>query len=511
MSHRDDALRAHLQVYWVSDGVGADPARWMQRAESAFAAGVGCLQLRDKFASDSTLIERARAVRPLCERYGVRLVINDRLEVALAAGAHGVHLGQSDIDPVSARSRLPAGMFIGWSVETLEQAALAREMPVDYLAVSPLFDTPTKNDTAPAFGIKGLQAVRQLTHRPLVAIGGIDVDNVAAVIAAGADGVAVVRAIEDASDPAGAAAALREAFVAAGRVARPPRVLTIAGSDSGGGAGIQADLKTFAALGCFGTSAITAVTAQNTLGVQAIFALPPELLGQQIDSVLDDIGADAIKIGMLHDPSIVEVVARALDRHPNIPVVLDPVMVATSGDRLIREDTIDLIVERLFPRACLVTPNLDELALLAGYGITDEHSATQAAHDLLAKGARAVLIKGGHLPGNMLIDRLIDSHGERLRISAERIPTANLHGTGCSLSSAIAAHLALGGLLVDAVRDGIGYVRDGVRSARWLHFGAGHGPLDHAHAPVRLVRRVSSAPCESRRVPPTERLGHSAI
>ncbi|MEN9773291.1 MAG: Phosphomethylpyrimidine kinase (HMP-phosphate kinase) kinase [Pseudomonadota bacterium] len=493
MSRREDALRAQMQVYWVSDGVGADPARWIQRAESAFAAGVGCLQLRDKFASDAVLIERARAIRPLCERYGVRLVINDRLEVALAAGAHGVHLGQSDMDPVRARARLPAGMFIGWSIETLEQAARAREMPVDYLAVSPLFDTPTKTDTAPAFGLEGLRAVRHLTDRPLIAIGGIDVDNVAAVIAAGADGVAVVRAIEDVPDPAFAAAALRGAFAAAGRTARPARVLTIAGSDSGGGAGIQADLKTFAALGCYGMSAITAVTAQNTLGVQAIFALPPELLGQQIESVLDDLGADAIKIGMLHDPSIVDVVARALERHPDIPVVLDPVMVATSGDRLIREETIDSIVERLFPRACLVTPNLDELKLLAGREISDEHSATQAAHELIEKGARAVLIKGGHLPGNTLIDRLIDPQGEGLRIVAERIPTVNLHGTGCSLSSAIAAHLALGETLVDAAREGVRYVREGVRSARWLQFGAGHGPLDHAHAPVRLTRFVAPA------------------
>jgi hydroxymethylpyrimidine kinase/phosphomethylpyrimidine kinase/thiamine-phosphate diphosphorylase len=491
MSRPDDFLRARLQLYWVTEGRGVDPQVWLDRAEAALAAGVSCLQLRDKAASNQELAERARAIRALCHRYDVPFVINDRVDLALAVGADGLHLGQDDVDPVSARQALPASVFIGWSIEGIEQVERARTLPVDYVAVSPVFETPTKRDTAPALGLEGLAAARARTALPLVAIGGIDAGNAATVIAAGADGIAVVRAIEDAADPARAAAQLREAFAAEDRVARPARVLTIAGSDSGGGAGIQADLKTFAALGCFGTSAITAVTAQNTLGVQGIHALPSDFLARQIDSVLEDIGADAIKIGMLHDRTLVEVVAAALDRHPDIPVVLDPVMVATSGDALIQEDTVEAIIALLLPRASVVTPNLDELGMMAGRRLADETTAIEAGRILLASGARAVLIKGGHLPGERLSDILIDADGERLRVVAARIPTLNLHGTGCSLSSAIAAHLARGAALDEAVRAGTTYVREGLRSARWLRFGAGHGPLDHAHSPMRLACHVA--------------------
>jgi hydroxymethylpyrimidine kinase/phosphomethylpyrimidine kinase/thiamine-phosphate diphosphorylase len=493
MNRAADALRAHLQLYWVSDGCGSDPRAWMGRAEQALAAGVTCLQLRDKGASDQDLAERARAVLALCRRYAVPLVINDRVELARAVQADGVHLGQGDVDPVEARRQLPESVFIGWSIESLDQIDRARTLPVDYLAVSPVFETPTKRDTAPALGLAGLRAARRMTDQPLVAIGGIDAGNIASVIDAGADGVAVVRAIEGADEPAQAAGLLRGAFARAGRIPVPARVLTIAGSDSGGGAGIQADLKTFAALGCFGTSAITAVTAQNTLGVQGIHALPPEFLARQIASILDDIGADAIKIGMLHDRALVEVVAAALDRHPEIPVVLDPVMVATSGDALIREDTIEAIVTLLFPRATVVTPNLDELGLMVGRPLSDEASAVAAAQRLMGRGARAVLVKGGHLAGDWLTDILVDSTGERLRIGAQRIPSRNLHGTGCSLSSAIAARLAHGDCLDSAVRAATHYVREGLRSARWLRFGAGHGPLDHAHQPVRMVRYLAAA------------------
>jgi len=492
MKRPNDLLRARLQLYWVSEGRGPDPLTWMARAEAALAAGVSCLQLRDKAASNQELAERARAIRALCRRYDVPFVINDRVDLALAVEADGLHLGQDDVDPARAREALPASVFIGWSIERLAQIERARKLPLDYLAVSPVFDTPTKRDAAPAMGLEGVSALRALTDLPLVAIGGIDAGNAAAVLAAGADGIAVVRAIEGAEDPAAAAAQLRAVFAAAGRVPSPVRVLTIAGSDSGGGAGIQADLKTFAALGCFGTSAITAVTAQNTTGVQGIHPLPPEFLARQIESVLGDIGADAIKIGMLHDRALVEVVAAALDRYPDVPVVLDPVMVATSGDRLIQEDTVEAIIQLLLPRALVVTPNLDELGLMTGRRLVDEASAIDAGQALLQRGARAVLIKGGHLAGDLLTDILVDESGERLRLRAPRIPTVNLHGTGCSLSSAIAAHLARGAGLSEAVGAAASFVREGLRSARWLRFGGGHGPLDHAHAPMRLGRHLAA-------------------
>lgn len=269
---------------------------------------------------------------------------------------------------------------------------------------------------------------------------------------------------------------------------RYARVLSIAGSDSGGGAGIQADLKTFSALGCYGMTAITALTAQNTLGVSGIHGVPPEFLKAQIRAVVEDIGVDAVKLGMLHAPEVVEVVAWAIDHYKLDKVVLDPVMVATSGDRLIAAETVQVLVRELFPRAIVVTPNLDEAALLIGHAIDGVDALDDAASELLALGARAVLLKGGHLPGDDVVDLLAEADGERLRLSSERIASRNLHGTGCTLSSAIAAHLALGYALPEAVERARGYVVAAMAAGADVKVGAGHGPLNHGFAPVPTVR-----------------------
>ena len=270
------------------------------------------------------------------------------------------------------------------------------------------------------------------------------------------------------------------------------RVLSIAGSDSGGGAGIQADLKTFAALGCYGMTAITALTAQNTQGVRAIHGVPPQMLRDQIDAVIEDIGAHAVKIGMLHSPEIVNVVAEAIDRHALANVVLDPVMVATSGAVLIDSPAIAVLVQQLFPRAVLVTPNLDEAALLVGRALRNAQDMEAAADELLARGARAVLIKGGHLPGDTVIDLLVTASGARHWMKAPRIQSANTHGTGCSLSSAIAAGLASGEPLVAAVELARDYVRAAMLAGATVRTGAGSGPLNHGHAPLpaRVKRLV---------------------
>ena len=264
---------------------------------------------------------------------------------------------------------------------------------------------------------------------------------------------------------------------------RYARLLSIAGSDSGGGAGIQADLKTFAALGCYGMTAVTALTAQNTRGVAAIHAVPPEFLRAQIDAVAGDIGVDAVKLGMLHTPEIVRVVADAIDRHRFAHVVLDPVMVATSGDRLIGERTVAVLVRELFPRAAVVTPNLDEAALLIGRPIGSAGELEAAAHDLLALGARAVLLKGGHLPGDEVVDLLAMAQGPWRRFAAPRIASRNLHGTGCTLSSAIAARLALGDPLAQAVERARAFVRGAMAAGARVRTGGGHGPLNHGFAP----------------------------
>ena len=271
--------------------------------------------------------------------------------------------------------------------------------------------------------------------------------------------------------------------------AQYPRLLSIAGSDSGGGAGVQADLKTFAALGCFGTTAITALTAQNTTGVRAIHVVPQDMLAAQIDAVVEDIGVDAVKIGMLHSAPTIETVAAALDRHGLARVVLDPVMVATSGAALIDPTAIDALVRLLFPRALLVTPNLDEAALLVGYALHSEADMASAAQQMLAMGARAVLLKGGHLAGDTVADLLLRPGQAPLWLRAPRIATPNTHGTGCTLSSAIAARLALGDELPQALLAARDYVRGALAAGAGVRTGAGSGPLNHGFAPQAMSLR----------------------
>ena len=276
----------------------------------------------------------------------------------------------------------------------------------------------------------------------------------------------------------------------AARPARYARVLSIAGSDSGGGAGIQADLKTFSALGCYGMTAITAITAQNTQGVRAIHGISPDMLRAQIDAVAEDIGVDAVKIGMLHDPEVVRVVVQAIARHQMLQVVLDPVMVATSGDRLMADETVNVLVQELFPLVTVITPNLDEAALLLGRSIDGADALDEAASALLALGAPAVLLKGGHLPGDLVVDVLAMAGGGRLRLQSPRIATHNGHGTGCTLSAAIAAHLALGLPLPQAVEQARAYILGAIAAGADVHTGHGHGPLNHGYAPVaqRVLR-----------------------
>lgn len=276
-----------------------------------------------------------------------------------------------------------------------------------------------------------------------------------------------------------------------------PRVLTIAGSDSGGGAGIQADLKTMSALGCFGMSAITALTAQNTTGVRAIHAVPPQMLTDQIDAVVEDIGVDAVKIGMLHAPDIVAAVASAIDKHQLRRVVLDPVMVATSGAVLIDNPAIAALVEQLFPRVDIITPNLDEASLLVGRTLQSEQDMQQAAHQLQEMGAAAVLLKGGHLQGDTVSDLFLSREGQTQWLRAPRIHSHNTHGTGCTLSSAIASHLALGHSLTEAIAQAHRYIRQALQSGAAVRTGHGSGPLNHLSTPVPMHLRPLNTSNES--------------
>ena len=259
-----------------------------------------------------------------------------------------------------------------------------------------------------------------------------------------------------------------------------PSALTIAGSDSGGGAGIQADLKTFSALGVYGTSALTAITAQNTRGVFAVEAVSPAMVSAQIAAVLEDIPPQAIKIGMLASPEIVAAVAAAIDGYGG-PVVLDPVMVAKSGDALLAEEAETALVERLLPRADVLTPNLPEAARLLGRVQAGDANESEAqGRALLGLGARAVVMKGGHAEGPNCIDRLVKPAGVTA-MELPRLATRNTHGTGCSLSSAIAAELAKGAQVEAAVRRAQVWLHGAIRAADGLGIGSGHGPVHHFH------------------------------
>jgi len=253
--------------------------------------------------------------------------------------------------------------------------------------------------------------------------------------------------------------------------------LTIAGSDSGGAAGIQADLKTFHQFGVFGTSVICAVTAQNTRGVTAWEALPRSLVAAQIDAVATDLRPGAVKTGMLGSADLVGAVADGLERPSLKPYVLDPVMVATSGDRLLDVDAERLIARRLVPLATLVTPNLDEAQILVDAVLATPDDMERAARRLVTFGARAALVKGGHLRGDRLVDVLVTADGTVRRYEHSRIDTTSTHGTGCTLSAAVTAGLALGRGLEEAVSDALDFVHRAIAAAPGL--GAGHGPLNH--------------------------------
>ena len=453
------------------------------------------VQLREKECSTAEFIALARELKRALSPLGIPLIINDRVDVALAVDADGVHIGQSDMPYSVARRLLGPDKIIGLSVETMEEVIAANALDVDYIGISPVYATPTKTNTLAPFGLEGIEEVMRLSRHRCVAIGGMNRDTIGEVIARGVEGVAVVSAIVAADSPREASEELAAIITiirrnrisntriiqnSEFRIQNYPRVLTIAGSDSGGGAGIQADIKSISANGCFAASAITAITAQNTLGVNAVEGLSIEIIEGQIDAVLSDIGADSIKIGMLHSAEVVQCVARMLRKYNIKDVVLDTVMVSTSGHRLIEESAIEVLKAELMPMARVITPNIPEAEILLGEAISKQGDLPAAARRLAEQYGVSVLLKAGHLINDELIDIFYNHETEEVvELSARRIDTRNTHGTGCTLSSAFAAQLAKGLSLTEAARAAKHYINEAIIYGANQEIGHGHGPVAH--------------------------------
>lgn len=264
--------------------------------------------------------------------------------------------------------------------------------------------------------------------------------------------------------------------------------LTIAGFDPSGGAGIQADIKTMSALGCFATSVLTALPVQNTMGVRAIYPIPYQAVKEQIEIILEDIFPDALKIGMVHTSELVTTIVKTLSKYPKIPIVFDPVMVATSGHRLIEDETIQSIVSKLFPIADIITPNLDEAGILAKMNIETVEDMYLAGKKIKKLGAKNILLKGGHLKAAQLTSLFFSEDDEIHEFHFEKYLTTNTHGSGCSLSSAIASYLAQGKSILEAVTLGQNYVKEAIYHGKDVLVGEGNGPLNHFFNPQKIIK-----------------------
>ena len=467
-------------VYLITD----QHENLLERVRTALRGGVNVVQYRAKDKPYPACLTEGAALKQLCSASEALFIVNDDLKLAHELDADGVHLGQEDGNVAAARQLLGPDKFIGISTHNLAEALQAEADGADYLGFGAMYPTGSKAVTQMP-GIAGLAAIRDKVRLPIVAIGGISPANACRVIDAGANAVAVISSVLSAPRPDRAVAELRLLFNRTGPFPRGA-VLTIAGSDSSGGAGIQADLKTITLLGSYGASVLTALTAQNTRGVQSIHGLPASFVKDQLSAVLSDLPIDILKTGMLHTPAIISLLAEQLSEQSRLlPSVLDPVMVAKGGAHLLERDAVSVFLRELLPQAYLLTPNLPEAERLLNRRILTLADMELAARDLQALGAANVLVKGGHLADADAHDILFDGTTIH-RFSAERIFTSSTHGTGCSYASAIASLLAQGEPLVEAVRRAKLFITTAIRLAR--PFGKGHGPVNHFLAAQELYK-----------------------
>ncbi len=477
-----------LSIYLVTDAAQAERAGrdLVDVVAEAVAGGVTAVQVREKHADTEEVVDLVEALARRLPDH-VALFVNDRIDVFLAARARGarvtgVHVGQQDLSVEEVRALAGADAVIGLTANTPEDLAAAERSPagVDYVGIGNVRLTGSKSDAPPALGVEGVVELAGTCSLPAVAIGGIVPADLPALRRGGFAGAAVVSWICASADPGASAAELAHAWTEeTGPMARIPRVLSIAGTDPTGGAGIQADLKSIAANGGYGMAVVTALVAQNTTGVRSVHAPPVEFLTEQLEAVSDDVTIDAVKLGMLFDASIIAAVRQWLTAHRPKVVVLDPVMVASSGDRLLTQDA-ESALRDLLGTADLITPNLPELGVLLGEAPARTwDDALRQAGDLAGRHDVQVLMKGGHLDDVESSDALVTPGGGVHAFTAARVDTPHTHGTGCSLSSAIATLQPRTGDWAVSIRQAKDWLTESIVAADQLHVGHGNGPVSH--------------------------------
>ena len=466
-------LKKAMCLYAVTDRAWTGKQSLPEQVEDAIKGGVTCVQLREKNLPDDEFFKEAIEIKKLCEKHGVPFIINDNVEVAIKCEADGIHVGQNDMQAKNVRALAGDKMIVGVSVQTVEQALAAQAAGADYLGVGAVFHTDTKSD-ADDVSYDTLREICSAVDIPVVAIGGINRGNIEELKGTGVDGVALVSAIFAADD---IESECRELKTLSERMTKCMKTaLTIAGSDSSGGAGIQADIKTMTMNGVYAMSAITALTAQNTTGVTGIFETTPEFLADQLDAVFSDIVPDAVKIGMVSSSDLIKVIADRLKNYKAKNIIVDPVMVATSGSSLIESDAILTLKKELLPIATLVTPNIPEAEVLSDMKIGNSNDMLAAAEKINKTYGCAVLLKGGHSINDA--NDLLYTDGKTEWFCGKRIDNPNTHGTGCTLSSAIASNLAKGFTLAESVKRAKDYISSALLDG--LNLGKGSGPLNHA-------------------------------
>lgn len=461
-----------LNIYAITDRNCLKGRELKDQVELALSGGANMIQLREKNRSTGEIAEIARELVDICHKYNAPLIVNDNWKAALMSGADGVHVGIEDDSAAEIRANTPPDFIIGVTAKTVEQAKTAEAQGADYIGVGAVFPSPTKKN-AVRITADDLREICGSVKIPAVAIGGITKENLWELRGCKNRGIAVVSSIFGTDDTYTAAKELSETWK---KVYTARTALTIAGSDCSGGAGIQADIKTMHSENVYAMSVITALTAQNTTGVSGIHDVPAEFVAQQIDMVFSDIRPDAVKIGMISNAGTVEAIAERLKFWKAQNIVVDPVAVATSGSELSCTSAYEAVKELLFPIATLVTPNLPEAELITGIKISDSSAMERAAKAIYDKYGCAVLLKGGHSvsPAN---DYFYSGISNDRWFIGKKIENQNTHGTGCTLSSAIASSLAFDIPLEEAIENAKKYISRSLESQ--LNLGKGNGPLNH--------------------------------